>query len=614
MSPTRPAFSGNRQTGLAGREISLKASYLGPKFFRLGRSAMLALRKDAAGGVLRRLSKLCLLRKRVVSTTTMFGRRSGLFSAIRERRVWGASDRHGVRGSTRGKLDSVISGFVCTRGDEYVMEDQVAGHDFRVDCELCRHWGLSRRTGAKQNCAGGVEERRGRSRFFAGAKQNGAGAKRKEFHGGAERVALQRQASAKVSASGSQEHKNSGAGTARQKLNLVYGVLHDSVSCIIIHKDYLSRPRLLPPYDLLGDQCLARGMYCVSVTGMGSFDSIVQSLTSAMASFQVTASGDKTARMWDMESTNLMGVFKGHTKSGFSAQEPEIGISWFGMGDAIIMQHYDGVTCVVYQDENTIVSAGSMADGPCGTIKLWDMRKNYTAYQYTPIPKHSFPCPRTCSGSSSLVVDSAGTRLFASCTHIYNFSTDSAIYMYNCHSMETQPVATFTGHGSSFDVRCALSPCEEYLLISGPSDASAYIWKVNDPEACPWKLTGHRAAVTAVAWCQDDFTKLITCSDDDIMRVWRHQPLTDKERDPNDVVGDVQRVVRTPQKSAGTWKPETFDSGVRTVGVGSPRMATTVSNKVPTANAASPKHAAGASPNAEAVATAGQPTPENEQS
>ncbi|KAI8513975.1 hypothetical protein Bbelb_082990 [Branchiostoma belcheri] len=54
---------------------------------------------------------------------------------------------------------------------------RLTGHDFRVDCELCRHWGLSRRTGAKQNCAGGVEERRGRSRFFAGAKQNGAGAK-----------------------------------------------------------------------------------------------------------------------------------------------------------------------------------------------------------------------------------------------------------------------------------------------------------------------------------------------------------------------------------------------------------------------------------------------------
>ncbi|KAI8490868.1 hypothetical protein Bbelb_312870 [Branchiostoma belcheri] len=62
-------------------------------------------------------------------------------------------------------------------------------HDFRVDCELCRHWGLSRRTGAKQNCAGGVEERRGRSRFFAGAKQNGAGAKQ---NGGGEEEGVSR--------------------------------------------------------------------------------------------------------------------------------------------------------------------------------------------------------------------------------------------------------------------------------------------------------------------------------------------------------------------------------------------------------------------------------------
>ncbi|KAI8503855.1 Bax inhibitor 1 [Branchiostoma belcheri] len=59
-------------------------------------------------------------------------------------------------------------------------------NDFRVDCELCRHWGLSRRTGAKQNCAGGVEERRGRSRFFAGAKQNGPGAGAKQNGGGEE--------------------------------------------------------------------------------------------------------------------------------------------------------------------------------------------------------------------------------------------------------------------------------------------------------------------------------------------------------------------------------------------------------------------------------------------
>ncbi|KAI8491088.1 hypothetical protein Bbelb_311290 [Branchiostoma belcheri] len=64
-------------------------------------------------------------------------------------------------------------------------------HDFRVDCELCRHWGLSRRTGAKQNCVGGVEDDGGEADFLRGRSRTGrgrsrtAGAKRKEFHGGA---------------------------------------------------------------------------------------------------------------------------------------------------------------------------------------------------------------------------------------------------------------------------------------------------------------------------------------------------------------------------------------------------------------------------------------------
>ncbi|XP_078675321.1 denticleless protein homolog [Branchiostoma floridae x Branchiostoma belcheri] len=492
----------------------------------------------------------------------MFGRRSGLFSAIHERRVWGASDKHGGKGTTRGKLDSVINGFVCARGDEYEMD----GFEYGTVCPP----------------------------FAAGfCKVPG------------------------------QEH----------------------VLCVCDEDGFI---RL---YCTKHDKCHGQ---LSQWTGHGN--AIFDLEWSPHQGIMVTASGDQTARIWDMESTNLMGVFKGHTCSVKSAsfRTNDKWVFCTGARDGNILvwdgrcNHNDGyyrpvnsirnahtlrmpstprpkkkrkvdaamsnpqqdsqqsVTCVVYQDENTIVSAGSVD----GTIKLWDMRKNYTAYQCTPIPKHSFQYPGTRvrrRGFSSLVMDSAGTRLFASCT-------DSTVYMYNCHSMETQPVTTFTGHTcSSFYVRCALSPCEEYL-ISGSSDNSAYIWKVNDPEACPWKLTGHSGEVTAVAWCQDDFTKLITCSDDNTMRVWRHQPPTDKERDPNDVVGDVQRVVRTPQKSAGTWKSETLDSGIRTVGVGSPRMATTVSNKGPTANAASPKHAAGASPNTEAVATAGLPTPANEQS
>ncbi|KAI8495106.1 hypothetical protein Bbelb_270920 [Branchiostoma belcheri] len=66
-----------------------------------------------------------------------------------------------------------------------VKELKLLPNDFRVDCELCRHWGLSRRTGAKQNCAGGVEERRGRSRFFCGgeAERGGGEAERRGRRG-----------------------------------------------------------------------------------------------------------------------------------------------------------------------------------------------------------------------------------------------------------------------------------------------------------------------------------------------------------------------------------------------------------------------------------------------
>ncbi|KAI8490307.1 hypothetical protein Bbelb_320450 [Branchiostoma belcheri] len=74
-------------------------------------------------------------------------------------------------------LDHLSAKWRCTNPSHSKVYPCLTAHDFRVDCELCRHWGLSRRTGAKQNCAGGVEEQRGRSRFFAGAKQNGAGAK-----------------------------------------------------------------------------------------------------------------------------------------------------------------------------------------------------------------------------------------------------------------------------------------------------------------------------------------------------------------------------------------------------------------------------------------------------
>ncbi|XP_078001283.1 denticleless protein homolog [Glandiceps talaboti] len=171
------------------------------------------------------------------------------------------------------------------------------------------------------------------------------------------------------------------------------------------------------------------------------------------------------------------------------------------------------VTAVVFQDEYTLISAGAMD----GAIKMWDLRKNYNRVK-EPVPKHVFPyagCSTRKRGFSSLILDSTSSRVFASCT-------DDIIYQYNCAGISTTPVARYTGHlnNSSFYVKAALSPDDQYLL-SGSSDDNAYIWHVGKSEKPLFQLKGHSSEVTSVAWNHQDFTKLVTSSDDNTVKIWR---------------------------------------------------------------------------------------------
>ncbi|KAL0608786.1 Denticleless protein-like protein, partial [Plecturocebus cupreus] len=141
------------------------------------------------------------------------------------------------------------------------------------------------------------------------------------------------------------------------------------------------------------------------------------------------------------------------------------------------------VTVVLFQDENTLVSAGAVD----GIIKVWDLRKNYTAYRQEPIASKSFLYPGSSTrklGYSSLILDSTGSTLFANCT-------DDNIYMFNMTGLKTSPVAIFNGHqNSTFYVKSSLSPDDQFL-VSGSSDEAAYIWKI------------------------------ATCSDDNTLKIWR---------------------------------------------------------------------------------------------
>ncbi|XP_074844719.1 denticleless protein homolog [Carettochelys insculpta] len=277
----------------------------------------------------------------------------------------------------------------------------------------------------------------------------------------------------------------------------------------------------------------------------------------------VTASGDQTAKMWDLRAGELLGICKGHQcslksvafskfekavfctggrdgnimvwdtrcnkKDGFYRQVNQIGgahnladkqmpskpkkkkQNLRGLAPSVDFQQ--SVTVVLFQDEHTLISAGAVD----GVIKVWDLRKNYTMYRQDPVPFRSFCYPGVSTrklGYSSLILDSTGTSLFANCT-------DDNIYMFNMTSLKTTPVAVFSGHqNSTFYVKSSTSPDDQFL-VSGSSDQSAYIWKISEPHLPPMMLLGHSQEVTSVAWCPSDFSKIATCSDDNTVRIWR---------------------------------------------------------------------------------------------
>ncbi|XP_076312766.1 WD40 domain-containing protein denticleless isoform X2 [Tachypleus tridentatus] len=181
----------------------------------------------------------------------------------------------------------------------------------------------------------------------------------------------------------------------------------------------------------------------------------------------------------------------------------------------------NSVTSLVFQDENLLISSGT-ADG---VIKVWDLRKTYSGHKKESTPKYRLPfCGESVKthGFTSLTLHPSRSCLFASCT-------DSIIYQYNCSSFDPWPLATYYGHlTSTLFVKSVLSQDGKYLL-SGSSDEKGYIWKVSSPGAPVSRLCGHRAEVTTVAWSPNDFTRIVTCGDDDRVLFWKIQENIEKQ-------------------------------------------------------------------------------------
>ncbi|XP_035177553.1 denticleless protein homolog isoform X1 [Oxyura jamaicensis] len=327
----------------------------------------------------------------------------------------------------------------------------------------------------------------------------------------------------------------------------------------------------------------------------------------------VTASGDQTAKVWDVRAGELLGICKGHQcslksvafsrfekavfctggrdgnimvwdtrcskKDGFYRQVNQISGAHNVVdkqtpskpkkkrqnlrGLAPLVDFQQSVTVVLLQDEYTLISAGAVD----GVIKVWDLRKNYAAYRQDPVPFKSFCYPGTSTrklGYSSLVLDSTGANLFANCT-------DDSIYMFNMTSLKTTPVAVFSGHqNSSFYIKSSTSPDDQFL-VSGSSDCNAYIWKVSEPSLPPRILVGHSQEVTSIAWCPSDFTKIATCSDDNTVRIWRLQHCSEEEKSASSKTNLVGWVTQKKPEQRGAGSPASLqNTPAKAVTVGNP--------------------------------------------
>lgn len=166
------------------------------------------------------------------------------------------------------------------------------------------------------------------------------------------------------------------------------------------------------------------------------------------------------------------------------------------------------IASVLFQNENLIISTGATDN----QIKVWDLRKTYSNRVTNPLPLVSFKNDVSTKGYSNMVI--SGCRLFANCMNNTIYEYDLASYKctgghYNLHK------------NSSNFVKSCLSVDENFLL-TGSSDSNAYIYPINYKNcANVLKLDGaHQNEVTCVAWSPHDSNQLITCSDDNSIRVW----------------------------------------------------------------------------------------------
>ncbi|XP_058773123.1 uncharacterized protein LOC131647231 [Vicia villosa] len=268
----------------------------------------------------------------------------------------------------------------------------------------------------------------------------------------------------------------------------------------------------------------------------------------------LTASGDQTVRVWDVQEQKCLGVLVGHLGSVKSIcshpSNSDILVSGsrdgsFRLWDlrcnstaknrrgevsicsiADVKGAHDpsqaqrvrrckskgasmSITSVLWLKDQVSIATSGAADS---VLKFWDTRNLKSTVTET-CPQPQSTGKQRLHGISSLSQDDSGVLLSASCM-------DSRVYLYNILQLEKGPLRYFEGGRiDSFFVKAAISP-DASNIVCGSSNGKAYVWQVNKPQVEPTILKSHDEEVTAVDWSRSDHGKLATASDDFTIRIW----------------------------------------------------------------------------------------------
>ncbi|KAG0026623.1 hypothetical protein BGZ81_006223 [Podila clonocystis] len=281
----------------------------------------------------------------------------------------------------------------------------------------------------------------------------------------------------------------------------------------------------------------------------------------------ITASGDKTARLHDVETQKCIGTFSGHngtlksvsTKHGddnifatsardgavliwdircSSTTTPEgetihrpankllnvhSGVRASPMkrtkqGDGPALDGSNTASSVQYMihNEHVVASTGTQD----GSIKYWDVRKHGSHFKVenpTPLQSSTYvPTTKRSHGLVSMALSPDGSALYA-------VSSDNHVYMYNATNLGS-PIRRFSGENfscSSYYIKISVSPDGDYVATGSSKDL--YVWEVNRPEEQPLVFEGPEKEVSGVDWAKDigNGTQLSACSDDATVRTWK---------------------------------------------------------------------------------------------